>query len=85
MMFSMKGILLLLLVVDAKQGFEFRSRCSMAKEKEKIRQRMITNFKSDYGNLLLSELRPRKLNVPKQIRSASFIFYDSAEAKHEKD
>jgi hypothetical protein len=44
------------------------------KEAKKILQRMITNFKSDYGNLLLSGLATTELNIPWQIKSGSRKF-----------
>jgi hypothetical protein len=47
------------------------------KKRKKILQRMITNFKSDYGNLLLSGLTTTELNIPWQIKSGSQNFYDS--------
>lgn len=46
-------------------------------KQKKILQKMITNFKSDYGNLLLSGLATTELNIPWQIKSGSRNFYDS--------
>jgi hypothetical protein len=40
------------------------SRVEWRKKGEKILERMITNFKSDYGNLLLSGRRTTELNIP---------------------
>jgi hypothetical protein len=51
---------------------------------EKILQRMITNFKSDYGNLLLSGLATTELNIPRQIKSGSRNFYDSLNEREKK-
>lgn len=43
------------------------------RKQKKILLRMITNFKSDYGNLLLSGLATTELNILWQIKSGSQI------------
>jgi hypothetical protein len=39
----------------------------------KILERMITNFKSDYGNLLLSGRRTTELNIPWQMKNITMM------------
>jgi hypothetical protein len=42
-------------------------------KKGKILERMITNFKSDYGNLLLSGRRTTELNIPWQMKNITVM------------
>jgi hypothetical protein len=49
------------------------SRVEWRKKGEKILERMITNFKSDYGNLLLSGRRTTELNIPQQMKNITMM------------
>lgn len=56
-----------------------------AKKNKNTTEWMITNFKSDYGNLLLSGLPTTELNIPWQIKSGNRKFYDSLRGRRRRE
>jgi hypothetical protein len=59
-----------MMVVERELRDEWRKK---EKKGEKILERMITNFKSDYGNLLLSGRRTTELNIPWQMKNIKMM------------